>query len=221
MIDAAQIRGARALLDWSTAVLAERTGLTVNGLNKIERAHVTSQRETLERIQAAFESEGVEFLPGSGVRRRSPMLSVLEGPDANANLAIDVYEHLKETGGELLLLHADEESVSMNVAGDFIREQFKKRRDAHITHRLLVSEETKTFYDELAGCYHALPPTFLSKSPFLIYGSKLALFSPELGSRAVIINEARVAESARKLFDFAWAHTQAISTAKRKGKAHD
>ncbi len=54
MINAEQIRAARALLDWSTADLARQANLTVNGINKIERGHVQAHRETLETLHKNF-----------------------------------------------------------------------------------------------------------------------------------------------------------------------
>ena len=75
MINAEQIRAARALLDWSTADLAQHAGLTVNGINKIERGHVQAHRETLEKLTAIFEDAGIEFLPNSGLRKKDKLVN--------------------------------------------------------------------------------------------------------------------------------------------------
>jgi transcriptional regulator with XRE-family HTH domain len=84
MINAAQIRAARALLGWRLADLARATSMTINGISKIERGEVpTSRQQTLNKIQQAFEMQGVEFLPNSGVRRRDWTVEAYEGADAN------------------------------------------------------------------------------------------------------------------------------------------
>ena len=64
MITSGQIRAARGLLDWSRAVLAEKSGIGASALMRLESAdgvpggHV----KTLEAVRAAFEKAGVEFI---------------------------------------------------------------------------------------------------------------------------------------------------------------
>src|SRR5277367_1098698 len=101
MINAEQIRAARALLDWSTADLAKQAGLTVNGINKIERGHVQAHRDTLEKLQRIFEAAEIEFLPGSGLRKKSQHVEVYEGTKRFSDFYDFLYEHLKTRGGEV------------------------------------------------------------------------------------------------------------------------
>ena len=74
MITSDQIRAARALLRWSGKDLAERTGLGFSTLMRLEvlEGIPSAQAKTLETIQKAFESAGVEFIgtldDGAGVR---------------------------------------------------------------------------------------------------------------------------------------------------------
>lgn len=76
MISAAQIRAARALLDWSQRDLAALCGISQPGLANIERGVSDPRVSTLKRIQEALEDAGVEFISedggGEGVRRRKP-----------------------------------------------------------------------------------------------------------------------------------------------------
>ena len=83
MIDPAQIRAARALLDWTLARLEDATGVSKNWISRIEHEKVTPRPETLEKIQDAFEAAGVEFLPGSGVRKKDRIVETYEGPGSN------------------------------------------------------------------------------------------------------------------------------------------
>lgn len=70
MIGGAQIRAARALLGWSAAELAKRSGVTRFTIQRLEGhdAVPPSRSQTLEEIQRALESAGVEFIgsPGNG-----------------------------------------------------------------------------------------------------------------------------------------------------------
>ena len=76
MITSDQIRAARALLRWSGKDLAEKTGLGFSTLMRLEvlEGVPSAQAKTLEAIQKAFESAGVEFIgtpeDGPGVRLR-------------------------------------------------------------------------------------------------------------------------------------------------------
>ena len=78
MISARQIRAARALLGISQPELAERAGVGVATIRRIEAAEdrITGNARTLDRIQTALEDAGIQFvnagdgLGGEGVRLR-------------------------------------------------------------------------------------------------------------------------------------------------------
>jgi len=74
MITPKQIRGARAMLGLTQADLAARAGMSATGLNNIEKGSADPKASTLRAIQAALETEGIEFIPenggGPGVRLR-------------------------------------------------------------------------------------------------------------------------------------------------------
>jgi transcriptional regulator with XRE-family HTH domain len=76
-ITSAQIRAARALLNWSARELAERSGVSQSSIHRAERAkaHPSMHEQSLAAIKAAFERYGVEFLDNSGVRLRSDQVS--------------------------------------------------------------------------------------------------------------------------------------------------
>ncbi len=75
MITSAQIRATRGLLKWTQAILAARDATSIVSLNMVENDSVTPRASTLEGIQRALKSAGVEFLGdehgGLGVRFRA------------------------------------------------------------------------------------------------------------------------------------------------------
>jgi len=77
MIDAGQIRAARALLDMSQSDLAKIASVHVATVRRIEAAtEVRGAAETLWKIQTALEKSGIEFIPaeeqkGPGLRLRN------------------------------------------------------------------------------------------------------------------------------------------------------
>ena len=203
MINSEQIRAARALLDWSTAELSKQTGLTINGINKIERGHVQAHRDTIENIQNVFESAGIEFLPGSGLRKRSRMVTVFEGHDANRRLLDDVYTTLRDIGGEVLIFGLDESLVTKDVDHDFLTAHLDRISKSNIGERLLIKFGDTNFIAPIDS-YKWLPEKYFSPYPLYIYGSKLALVSWAPSARCIIIQDEAFAESTRKLFNYVW-----------------
>jgi transcriptional regulator with XRE-family HTH domain len=74
LITSAQIRAARALLDWSRHTLSERSGVGISALMRLESAIGIpgGNIKTFEAVQKAFEKAGIEFIgspdDGPGVR---------------------------------------------------------------------------------------------------------------------------------------------------------
>jgi transcriptional regulator with XRE-family HTH domain len=78
MIEAAQVRAARALIGWSRAKVADAAGVSVSIVEQFEtRAPDPIADEMVEKMRAALEAAGVAFIPkngrgGVGVRLREP-----------------------------------------------------------------------------------------------------------------------------------------------------
>ena len=77
MLTSAQIRAARALLDWQMKQLAEASGVSAATIQRIERQSgvPNTQGRTLLDLKRAFEDAGVEFIgtpeDDPGVRLKS------------------------------------------------------------------------------------------------------------------------------------------------------
>ena len=78
MLTSEQIRAGRALVRWDRSILAEKAGLsleTVKRLENLDGPLAGARAGTLDAIQAALEAAGVEFLApnggGPGVRLRA------------------------------------------------------------------------------------------------------------------------------------------------------
>ena len=73
-VTSAQVRMARAALDWTVRDLAETAGLHRNTINNIEVGRYAGDPRTLELIEKTLRAAGVEFIDenggGLGVRLR-------------------------------------------------------------------------------------------------------------------------------------------------------
>ena len=67
MIEASQIKGARAMLDWSQQTLADKSGVSLPTIKRIEaNGPGRSSLDTINAIKTALEDAGVDFIPGNG-----------------------------------------------------------------------------------------------------------------------------------------------------------
>src|SRR5215211_4864716 len=67
---AAQVRGARAVLNWSQTELGARAGLTQRSIHRVEQGASDIRRSTVLAIEHVFSEAGVRFesLPDSGFK---------------------------------------------------------------------------------------------------------------------------------------------------------
>ncbi|KNY19131.1 helix-turn-helix transcriptional regulator [Methylobacterium sp. ARG-1] len=76
MLKPEQIRGARAMLGLTQAEIAKRAGMSVTGLNNIERGASDPKASTLDAIRRVFEEAGIAFTnggePGVKLVRKDP-----------------------------------------------------------------------------------------------------------------------------------------------------
>jgi len=73
VITAAQLRAARAFLDWPIRELAEQSGVSRSAIARGEKANgkLHMHAQNVRAIRTAFERHGIEFIDSNGVRLRS------------------------------------------------------------------------------------------------------------------------------------------------------
>lgn len=207
-IIAEQIRAARAILDWSRDDLATATGLSADTVRRIESGSLQPRASTVAAIRAAFERRGIEFLPNNGVARHDNTVSVLEGSGYLVKLFDDIYHTLKDTGGEVLLLCADDRTLEPEVmlaenrlraAGIRFRQLVEANNDAHVGN---------------ANEYRTIPSAYFHHEMQVVYGTKVASCISSK-QKAVVINDTSWAIMARKTFDLMWQHAAPASARAR------
>ena len=67
MVNAAQVRAARAWLRWSRNELARRSDVSERAIVRIEVGGATPKGRTLHDLERAFWDAGVEFLSHGGI----------------------------------------------------------------------------------------------------------------------------------------------------------
>ncbi|MDY6980139.1 MAG: helix-turn-helix transcriptional regulator [Pseudomonadota bacterium] len=208
IITPAQSRAARGILNWGQPYLAERAGLSKTTISQFEIGKGTDG--TARKIFQVFDTVGLEFLKDEGVKRRNKALSELEGDDANAALLDDVYYSLRDTGGEVLIAGLKEVGADNPAVRAHLVKHIERLKEAGISERILI-EEGDTDLVAPRHWYRCLPKGYFTQAPFQLYGSKLALITWGPPDRIILIDEERVVESFRSLFNFAWEHARLLT----------
>jgi DNA-binding XRE family transcriptional regulator len=84
IITPAQLRAARALLDWSRAKCGEIVGISRETVKNIEQGKFVPTAATVEKIVKSFSDFGVEFVFQHGVSLRNAPLQA-SGSDGAVN----------------------------------------------------------------------------------------------------------------------------------------
>lgn len=200
MITPSQIRAGRALIGWSQSDLARRAQLTQVTIANVETHRTQAARDTLSRIEAALESQGVEFI-GNGVRHRDDYLSHYVGADAYLRLLDDVFFSLREQGGEVLFKGVDERKNYPGVA-----ECVRRMKNSKIRLRLIIEEGNDHILGDLED-YRQVPSQYFSNGVTVVYANKYAIFLV-IGEepRVHVVSNMHVADAQRRIFEFLWDH---------------
>ena len=198
-----QISAGMALADITRADLALEAKIGRTTIDKIIKGEVTYREETITRIRKILEMRGIEFLPAEGVRKKERTIETFDGEDANRNLLNDVYETLRDVGGEVLISGVIEKLAIEALDESFLKAHIERLNKAGITERLLI-RKNDTDFTVPKECYRWVEEQYFSPYSMYIYGPKLALVWWAPNHRCVIINDEGFAESSRRLFNFVW-----------------
>lgn len=199
-----QCRGARAMLGWSQPELAERSRLSVPPIVTFESDEGGNPaKRTMERIVRAFMLAGIGFTPSGGIEPQNSVITVLEGDNANAKLLEDIYQTLKDKGGEVLIAGLAEPDDGNTPLRDFIAAHIERLQAAGISERILI-ETGDTNIIAPAHWYRWATARNFSDTPFQLYGDKLAMIDWGPPQQITILNHRRYATTFRNLFNQAW-----------------
>jgi transcriptional regulator with XRE-family HTH domain len=206
-ITTAQIRGARGILNWSQADLAEQTGISATSIGSIENGISTPRANTLATIQRAFEDSGIEFLPASGVRLRDELILVKEGPEALDGLLDDIYKSLLEKGGEVMIFGLEEKVDTHTEEYKKIRKHLDRILSANITERIILREGDTNFMAP-EEFYRWIEPEYFSPYPFILYSNKLAMINWGPPCKVLTIDSSIYSQTFKKIFDIMWKNAK-------------
>lgn len=205
MLECRQIRAARALLNWSQSDLAKASQMANSSIKNIENATTTARRDTLAQIRTAFESNGIEFLPASGVRLKTDVVTIVQGKGATQTLVDSIYATAHASPEREVCIIGMDESFSVQTDGlQIIADHIARLKQAGITEKILICEGDTHFLND-PDAYRWLPHEYFTRNaPLYIYGDKVAIHTGSLRRRTIIIEAPPLAQHLRKLFSLVW-----------------
>ncbi|MBE6446834.1 MAG: helix-turn-helix transcriptional regulator [Alphaproteobacteria bacterium] len=201
-----QLKAARALLGWSQADLAKKSGYSLPAVNNIERGLYKAHDATMEDIVQTFEQNGIQFLDGPGVRLENSGLRIkcYEGRDAFHYLFAKIEASLKDNNQELLICGIDEKLIK-DVYGKELSKLQKSLKDNPV--RIITYKDfsyAMTFNHFQKRVVDDAKPLL----PCFIYAGRVAIVLMENPIHIAILYNEKIAQDYAKYFDFLWKQSR-------------
>lgn len=205
MITYQQVKAARAMLDWKQADLAKASGISLAAIARLEQGTANPRADTLQALQVALETNGIEFNEDLGVSLKREVFK-LEAYDGLAGMD-RIWEDIIVTllalkDGELLMGGMDER-LWVQYYGDKVGDQMKRRWQLGIKSRLLIRAGDNLCLGD-ARTYRCVPKELFGHTHYFIYADKFVLITFGAPLKVVLIHNANVADVFRKQFNFHW-----------------
>lgn len=207
MIEARQIRAARALLDWTRDDLAKASGVSVPALTQIEGEHRIARGSSLDKIRTALEGAGVVFTDNMGVKMRSDTLQVYEGLDGFNHFLDDVYISLKNASEPNVFVSGVERDRFVAGRSKQSVEQHRARMEtiSGLDFRVISGEqEAPLVQKENYVKYRVIDQDRFYPLPIYGYAGKLGIITWEPQLKVIVIANADVYRAFNIFFELLW-----------------
>lgn len=206
MITSTQVLLARTMLKLSQKEAASQLGISAPTLSQIESGETDPPRSRFQQIQEYYESQGVEFIEGNGIRERQTYIQKYSGLDGFRSFMDDVYETAKEYGGDICLLNS-KPRIWHELLGEEWYEMHSRRMKSlgnKIRVRITVEEGEEFFVLDSAEHRWFSRDSWKEKVIYA-YGPKLGFLDFSNNDiHIILLNQSDFADSFRIIFDMVW-----------------
>lgn len=218
-ITAAQIRGARGVLNWTQGDLAERTDISATSIGSIESGTTQPRESTLATIQRVFEEAGIEFTDNDGVRVKAGDVKVYKGRHGFLEFYEDIYKTLHTQPGEVIVSNVDERDFEKWLKEDNVHKHVNRIGAIEgVSYRILIREgDTHFLADPGYSKYRWIPKSFFSSVPFYVYDGKLAIILFGAEPTVIVLSYPAVADAYRTQFEALWDLSAPANPSKSEG----
>lgn len=216
IISSRQIKAARALLDWSQDILAEKSGLSIATIRKVEAGNTSPRRKTNNHIRNAIESAGLEFIEPKGVRHRPEEIVVYNDINGAEDFYANVFHHADKYGGEILIVSPDSTELLNKVLKDSTNSIINKMDS--IKHKITarcIQTSNRTSVAAPSFCeYRFLSSSLIDSVHYFVYGDNISFktFSDGDIPKIIEIKSHELSNQYRKQFYSMWEKAVPINT---------
>lgn len=218
-LHAAQIKAARAYLDWSQEDLAHATGLAINTIRNLELGYISPREKTVNVIRQAVEKAGIEFMEPAGVRPRMDEIKIFDGGNSCDDLLDDIIQTARKTDGEIAVIVPTQEMLAraLGVTGHNDLDRLKRLENAAVV-KCLLFNAIEPPYPVPAFSFRVAPMNEITPTPYFVYGNKHALVMNEHNSRFrfVVFTLPGLAHTYRAHFHAVWENAEPLNMKIRK-----
>ncbi len=211
MITPTQMRAARAMLDVSQGHVAEYLGIAANTLSKIEsgQSDVSVSRNT--DIRRFYEREGISFTDNDGVQWKSGGVISYKGRSGFLDFMDDVYDTIKDHGGEIFVNNVDEKEFLKWGAEDVPKHIERMNSVDNLMSKILIEEGSEGIADSSYAKYKFVSKESFGSLPLYMYGDKTALIIFKKDDVEIYsINQSAVTQYFRSIFMLKWQNAKGI-----------
>lgn len=205
--DTLQINAAIVLAGLHATDFAEALGMARSNLSNILSGKVQPHEETKRKIIRKLEDLGIEFLPQSGVRKRSDIVQVYDGHEGQRRLNEDRFQTALNSSQDFLYCGTvSQEEAAQKLSPELSAEYSARMKTIqHFKMRGLRPMEDKASAYAPHIQYRVMPLEDFPPVRFYVYGGKVAImtFNPEF--RVIIINDRAMSNDYRSYFEKLWA----------------
>lgn len=207
MLNAPQIRAARAILNWSQTTLAQASGISLATIRKIETEAISPRNTTMDALFKALSHMGIEFVEPDGARRRPSGLFVFEGKNGGREFFKDLKQSASKAGGEIFIVTPTPGAFAKYCGLDDIL-QLDSLIDVNNTVeiRCLLTHAQEVPFSTPRFSFRTISRNFVNPVPFCTYGLKYALAMPETDpySKVIVLESTKMAHLGREHFLSLW-----------------
>ena len=197
MINDAQCRAARALLNWSLQDLANRSAVSYPTIQKFEAGGHSPSSSTIAKITETFIAGGIAFT-AAGAEIRSTPVYEHTGRDWYLKLLDDAYNTVLDTNEPEILI----ENVNDRLSPPEVVSKMRKIRDSEVAFRM-TTKAGETYLSAPSSCYRFIPEQYFKNWIVMIFGDKVA-FSVNNEEKCLVVEDRNMASAMRNRFNLVW-----------------
>jgi len=203
IISPMQCRAARAILNLTRSDLAELSSMSTAAIGGFETETTEPRAASVNLMRIALEAGGVEFLDDDGVRMKRNQIRVYEGTSIHRQLLDEIYNDLKDKGGEILIRGLTEKKWKSGDDESFLNNHLARLQQAGITERILLSDQDNVFVAP-KHWYRQVSEKYFSPHTQWLFDGKVAMVAwGDIETLTIIENKALFHAESR-MFNCVW-----------------